>query len=648
MWIGSAVFAGGGDIIPRPAQVTELPGQFTLTPQTKIHVDADAADETETANQLIDLLAKPLGAKLVIESGDHVLPNEIVLTTKNADAALGSEGYAMTVKPGSVTISATTSAGLFYGVQSLRQLLPPEIESKEKVDGVAWTVPCVEIKDSPRFGWRGLMLDVSRHFEDKEQVEHLLDLMALHKLNTFHWHLVDDQGWRIEIKKYPKLTEVGAWRDGIGFNLDPKRSTFYRKEDGKYGGFYTQDEIREVVAYAAKLHIQIIPEIEMPGHSMAALAAYPQFGTSKNTAGVTTKAGVMDAIYDPADDATYAFLDDVLTEVAGLFPAPFIHIGGDEVPKGPWKKSEECQAFMKANGLKDENELQSYFVKRIEKIVESKHRRLIGWDEILEGGLAPGAAVMSWHGIGGAVTAAKAGHDVVLSPTSNAYFDYGQTHLKNQPPTIGGYLPLSVVYRFNPMPTALSAEQGKHVLGCQGNIWTEYMPNMKQIELMAFPRTCAMAELTWSPQDRKDYPDFLRRLEVLKKRLTVLGVNYFNDPNPEQEPIGMWRPKQMSQTPVTLKWDATAAITKSGKYQVTMQYTDGADRLDVSWVALEENGTEIGRDTHDGSTGASDKKNVYSLFVPTVKAGAKYVLRAQVRSDGGTDSTGSVMVTPVN
>jgi hexosaminidase len=401
-----------------------------------------------------------------------------------------------------------------------------------------------------------------------------------------------------------------------------------------------------VVAYAAKLHITVVPEIEMPGHSMAALAAYPQFGTTKQAGEVTTKAGVMDAIYDPSNEATYGFLDDVLTEVASLFPAQFIHIGGDEVPKGPWKKSASCQAFMKTHDIKNEDELQSYFIKRMEKIVESKNRRLIGWDEILEGGLAPGAAVMSWHGIGGGVTAAKADHDVVMTPTSNMYLDYSQTKRKGENPTIGGYVPLQKVYSFNPMPPKLSPDQEKHVLGVQGNLWGEYMPNMKQVEYMAFPRACALAEIAWSPQDRIDYKDFLRRLDEDEKRLTVLGVNYFVDKNPEPTAavIGNWTSRQMSEKDSPLSFDASKAITKAGKYTVTLQYTDGECRLDIASVALLADGAEVARDAHEGTTGASDKHNVYHLNVPSFKEGTKFTIVAQAHSDGGTDSNGTVLI----
>ncbi len=637
------LMANPGDVIPRPTSVAERPGQFALSATTAVCVDDASLDDT--AAVLVDLVAKPLGSSPAVRTGDAPA-GAIVLTHKGADPLMGDEGYTLSVTPAGVTIRATTTAGMFYGVQTFRQLLPPQIETRDKVTGVAWDVPCVEITDSPRCAWRGLMLDCARHFFDKGEVERLLDVMALHKLNTFHWHLTDDQGWRIEIKKYPKLTEDGAWRPGIGFRLDPKRSNHYDAA-GRYGGFYTQDDVREVVAYAAKLHITVVPEIEMPGHAVAALSVYPQLSSTTRPLTIAAGAGVMEGIYNPTRDETFDFLGDVLTEVAGLFPGPFIHVGGDEVPKGPWKKSAECQAFMRAHGFKNEDELQSYFIKRAEKLVESKGKRLIGWDEILEGGLAPGAAVMSWRGVGGAVAAANAGHDVVLSPTSNAYLDYGQTRRKDQPPTIGGNLPLRKVYALDLVPKGLSPDQVKHVLGAQGNVWTEYMPNLQQVELMAFPRACAIAEVTWTAHDRADYADFLRRWDGLKPRLKVMGVNYFDAPEPSVSmPIGNWVPSQMGTTFKPLEWDVSKAITKAGRYRVTLQYTDGACRLDVKWAALSSGGTEVARDTHDGTTGGSDRNNVYTLAVPSLATGARYTLTVLVRSDGGTDSHGTVTVAP--
>ena len=643
----AAAHADVGDVVvPRPAMVAARPGQFTLANPAVVCVD-DPALRT-TAAVLVDLLAHPMGVAptVAVITGDAPAAGGVLLTRKGADPSLGDEGYRLSVTPTGVVIRARATAGLFYGIQSLRHMLPPQVESKATVTGVAWAVPCVEVTDRPRCPWRGLMLDASRHFFDKAEVEQLLDVMALHKLNVFHWHLTDDQGWRVEIKKYPKLTEDGAWRDGIGFHLDPKRSDHYRPSDGKYGGFYTQDDIRAVVAYAADRHILVVPEIEMPGHAVAALSVYPEFSCDKRPQQVGTTAGVMDGVYDAGDDRTFAFLDDVLTEVAALFPGPYIHVGGDEVPKGPWKKAADCQALMKRLGLKSEDQLQSYFMRRVERIVESKGKRMIGWDEILQGGLAPGALVMSWHGLGGAVAAAKAGHDVILSPTSNAYFDYGQTHAKGQPPTIGGYLPLSKVYGFNPAPASLSADQAAHVLGAQGNVWTEYMPNLKQVELMAFPRASAMAEVTWTPHERTDYADFLRRLAPLEARLDVMGVAHFaGDGPPPAPPVGEWHPAQMGTTLHPLTWDATTAITHPGKYRVTLQYTDGGCRLDVKWVALSTaDGTELARDTHDGTTGGSDRDNAYLLTVPPDAAGTRYTLTAQVRSDGGTDSNGTVTV----
>jgi hexosaminidase len=632
--------AGAADVIPRPTQVTEMPGQFTINARTAICFEQPAGSKAarETAEELADLINPPTGLSLA-PSAEKPAGNFILFTqTSDRDEALGDEGYELKSTADSITVRANTGAGLFYGLQTLRQMLPVEIEKRQKVADVAWNVPSTVITDVPRYQWRGLMLDVSRHFEDKGEVEKFLDVMALHKFNRFHWHLTDDQGWRIEIKKYPKLTEIGAWRDGIGFNLDPKRSTHYR-EDGKYGGFYTQDEIREVVAHAAKLHIMVIPEIEMPGHATAAIAAYHEMSVGKKA---TTDAGVMHQIYDPSNEQTFAYIDDVLSEVAQLFPAPYIHIGGDEVPKQPWQNDPSCQAMIKSLGLKNEEELQSYFIKRVEKICTAKNRKMIGWDEILEGGLAPSATVMSWRGVSGGIQAAQEGHDVIMTPTSNCYLDYSQTRAKNQPPTIGGFLPLKAVYSFEPTPAKLTAEQARHVLGGQGNIWTEYMPNMKQVELMAFPRACALAEVTWSSADRRDYKDFLRRLDGFKKRLSILGVNYFEDPIGEVEPLASWTPAQMSETPVTLQWDATKLVTKPGTYHVDFEYTGGACRLDISSVTLQADGAEVAHDVHDGSTGGSDKHNHYQFNVPEVKPGAKYTLLARVRSDGGTDSNGSV------
>jgi hexosaminidase len=382
----------------------------------------------------------------------------------------------------------------------------------------------VKISDAPRFSWRGLMLDVSRHFYSKPEVEKLLDVMALHKLNTFHWHLVDDQGWRIEIKKYPRLTSVGAWRAGVGFGLPTNSTTAYRK-DGRYGGFYTQKDIREVVAYAQKRHITIVPEIEMPGHSMAALTAYPELGSGPDPFKIPLQGGVFRGIYSTASPKTYDFLENVLTEVFQLFPGKYIHIGGDEVPRGSWTNDAACQALMQREGLKTKEEMQSWFTRRMEKFINAHGKTLIGWSEIRQGGLAQSAVVMDW--IGGGREAASAGHNVVMSPTTHCYFDGPQSRdKKSEPKASGGFVALRKVYSFEPVPSGLAPEFAGHILGAQGNLWTEMVPNLKHAEYMIFPRMFALAEVTWSPKETRNYDGFLRRLKTDEHRLDQLGVNY--------------------------------------------------------------------------------------------------------------------------
>ena len=387
-----------------------------------------------------------------------------------------------------------------------------------------WQIPCVEIEDQPRFKWRGLMLDVARHFFTKEEVKQVLDAMALHKMNTFHWHLVDDQGWRIEIKKYPRLTQVGAWRKEIGFKLDPKASTAYGP-DGRYGGFYTQADIREVVAYAQARHITIVPEIEMPGHSTAALMAYPQFSCTGGPFNTDLPGGVFDGVYCAGNEETFVFVENVLTEVMALFPGKYIHVGGDEVTTDNWENAPNARPGCNSEGLKNGKELESYFIRRVEKIVNAHGHTLIGWSEIREGGLAQNAAVMDW--IGGAVEAARAGHDVVMTPLKDCYLDHYQSQdQSNEPHAIGGYLPLNEVYAFEPMPANLEPQYQSHILGAQGNCWTEYMPSLKHVEYMVFPRLCALSEVVWSPKDARNWDDFTQRLQVDLRRLDELGVNY--------------------------------------------------------------------------------------------------------------------------
>ncbi|MDB4709636.1 family 20 glycosylhydrolase [Flavobacteriaceae bacterium] len=441
------------------------------------------------------------------------------ITFKIDDSINNDEGYELDVSKNDITIKSKYAKGAFYAVQSLLQLIPLPSSAN------TFKIACINIKDEPQFKYRGMHLDVGRHFFSVDFIKKYIDLMARLKMNTFHWHLTEDQGWRIEIKKYPKLQEIAAFRNEtlIGhYNDQPHQF------DGKpYGGFYTQEQIKEVVAYAKTRQVTIIPEIEMPGHSQAAIAAYPELGCTRKQVEVATKWGVFNEVYCPKE-STFKFLEDVVDEVVTLFPGKYIHIGGDEAPKTNWKNCAHCQKLIKKEGLKDEHGLQSYFITRMEKYINSKGKQIIGWDEILEGGLAPNATVMSWRGTSGAIQAAKEGHDVILTPGSHCYFDHYQSENENEPLAIGGFLPLEKVYHFNPIPEGLTDKEATYVLGAQGNVWTEYMKTEKQVEYMAFPRAVALSEVLWSSPEHKNYQDFIHRLEQYQKRLDQLDVNYAN------------------------------------------------------------------------------------------------------------------------
>jgi hexosaminidase len=413
-----------------------------------------------------------------------------------------------------ITIKAPNPNGIFYGVESLYQLLPPEALGKSLTEGVNWSVPCVLIEDKPRFPWRGMHLDVGRHFFSIDFIKKYIDLLASYKMNIFHWHLTEDQGWRIEIKKYPKLTNIGSQRKETTGDSTP------------YGGYYTQQQIREVVKYAKEKFVTIVPEIEMPGHSLAALTAYPELSCTGGPFEVGTTWGVFEDVYCAGNNKTFEFLKDVLAEVIGLFPGKYIHIGGDECPKTRWKNCPKCQRRIKVNKLKNEEELQSYFIRKIDKFLTSKGKKLIGWDEILEGGLSPGATVMSWRGTEGGIAAANAGHDVVMNPTSHCYFDYYQGSPEREPKAIGGFLPLDTVYAFEPVPPNLTAKRIKYILGAQGNVWTEYIADENQAEYMVLPRMLAMSEVTWSDKDSRNFEDFTNRLRSHYARFDIRGYNY--------------------------------------------------------------------------------------------------------------------------
>jgi hexosaminidase len=517
-------------IVPQPVRVTPRVGQFRLTARTVIWSDAASGP---VARQLARYLEPATGFAFVVRTTGTPPANSITLRQDPSLRRLGNEGYTLDASSSRVSLRAPGPAGLFYAVQTMRQLLPPQIFRAAPVAGVAWTIPAVAIEDSPRFSWRGAHLDVGRHFMPKEFVRKYIDLLALHKLNTFHWHLTEDQGWRLEIRKYPRLTGVGAWRrESLVGRQSQQRDTTQWVFDGEpHGGFYTQDDAREIVAYAKARFITVVPEIEMPGHALAAIAAYPELGVSGEPVEVGRRWGVYSDILN-AEPSTVAFMQDVLTEVMEIFPGPYIHIGGDEADKAKWRITPRIAARIQELGVKNEDELQSWFIRQMDDFLTSKGRRLVGWDEILEGGLAANATVMSWRGTRGGIDAARSGHDVVMAPTSHTYLDFYQSeNVTAEPIAIGGFLPLERVYSFDPMPAELEAQYARHVLGGQAQLWTEYMKDSKKVEYMAFPRLTALAEAVWTPLDRKNFADYRVRLETHLQRLTALDVN-FRKPDP--------------------------------------------------------------------------------------------------------------------
>lgn len=502
-------------IVPMPTSLTPGEGVFHLDDKTVFSAKGEAAP---VARQIAATLRVSTGLPLKVTA---TRPSRSVVFKLADEEDLGQEGYRLKVTKDGVVVTAKTRAGLFYGGQTLKQLLPTAAFGDKKATGVKWDVPSVEIRDVPRFRWRGLMLDVARHFMPKSEVLKFIDLLAVQKMNSLHLHLTDDQGWRIEIKRYPNLTKVGAWRTEtvIGKNTG--------KYDGKrHGGFYTQKDLKDIVKYAADRFINVVPEIEMPGHAQAAIASYPELGNITTRLPVWTMWGVNKNVFN-VEDSTIKFLQNVLTEVMEVFPSKFIHVGGDECPKDQWKESARVQDLMKARGIKDEHALQSWFIQQMDKFLTAHGRRLLGWDEILEGGLAPGATVMSWRGMEGGIQAAKEGHDVVMAPTQFTYLDYYQAKPTDKEPlSIGGYLPLDKVYSFDPVPSEFTPDEAAHVLGTQCQMWAEYIATPEHLEYMAFPRACALAEVAWSPKAKKDFKDFEERMRVHLERLSQLHVHY--------------------------------------------------------------------------------------------------------------------------
>jgi hexosaminidase len=535
--LSSAVASGQNNtafisIIPEPVSVKQGTGIFILPKD--IIIEAPSQPGIKQAVWVLKDRFAITGSKVSVSTSSANATVKLVLNAKT-DNGLGDEGYTLSVTAKSILIKANKPAGLFYGVQSLLQLLPKEIESAVAVTNIQWTIPVVEIMDSPRFSWRGLMFDVSRHFFTKAEVKQFIDDMVRYKYNLLHLHLTDDEGWRIEIKGLPKLTEVGAWnvkKTGYFGTFSPPAAD----EPRDFGGFYTQDDIKELVQYAKERFVNILPEIDVPGHSLAAVVSYPELSCTPGADKYRVRSGeeimdwshgappivLVDNTLCPANEKVYVFLDKVITQVAQLFPFEYIHVGGDECPKNYWQKSDAIRDLMQREGLKNMEEVQSYFEKRLEKIVESKGKKFMGWDEILEGGLAPSAAVMSWRGVKGGIEAAKMKHEVVMSPTTYAYLDYMQSDVIMEP-RIYASLRLNKTYEFEPVPDGVEA---KYIKGAQANLWTEQVYNMRHEQYMVWPRAFAIAETVWSPKEKKNWNHFFAKVEKHFERFDVAEKKY--------------------------------------------------------------------------------------------------------------------------
>lgn len=581
-----SLYSGDLNIIPKPVKAERKSGYFTIDPTTRVVYNQ------EKIAYLSDFLNDFLRENFAV-----TLPQQTASTGASGtvsfllDPEVDDESYHVTITSQAITVTGG-EAGLFYGLQTLKQLISPD-------DSEGIRVPSAEIQDAPRFGYRGAMLDVARYFFSVEEVKRFIDLMAFYKLNTFHWHLTEDAGWRMEIEKYPLLTHIGAWRRGTQSNHDP--ASFDRLP---HGGYYTKQQMKDVVAYAAKRNITVIPEFDMPGHTLTVLAAYPEYSCTGGPFKVLEQWGIQEDVLCAGKEITYEFIEDVLDEMLEIFPSEVIHIGGDEAPKNRWKACPHCQARMKQENLKDEEELQSYFVRRVGSYLQSKGRKMMGWDEILEGGLAPNAMVMSWRGEEGGIEAARMGHEVVMAPNVFLYLDYYQGKPEEEPLNIWGDVPLRRVYEYEPFTPRIPAENHKYIVGLQGNLWMEYIHSLPKLDYMAFPRLAAVAEVGWS-EPRKDYDDFQSRLSANLRWLDKKGVN-FRVPNPigfrsidtDQEEVEIRMHPPIDNATIYYTLDGQDPLQYGTPYEVPFQVDLSAtDSVQLKCVVRTETGRISGTRT---------------------------------------------------
>jgi hexosaminidase len=659
-------------IIPQPVQMQIRPGIFTLCPTQQVTGASGHAmvrilvdnSSLENGQYLAATLRKSTGYEFKVGTNSSPGPvrSSILLTTVNALPSLGAEGYELTVAPDSVVIRAPTTDGVFHGIQSLLQLLPPEIFAQRTVPGVQWTLPCVYIQDQPRFAWRGVMLDVSRHFVDKQEVERLLDGMALHKINRFHWHLVDDHGWRIQILSYPLLTSVGAWRNGIDYGQNPSTSSAYNSL-GKYGGYYTQDDIREVVAYARQRHITVVPEIELPAHSTAGLASYPQFGTGNSGYNMDNISyGI--SMYSLAGPGCWTFFTNVLSEVMNLFPGQYIHCGGDEViatGDRKWTNYVYDATQMTALGISTTGgnssiqQYQRWFSTNICNFLRSNGRTMVGWSEFEAAGTITNAVLMDWLGSYASATASN-GQYVVMAPNGINYYEINDINSLLYEPffQVGNnpsYKTLSDVYNYEPVPANLAPAYTNYILGAQCNLWTEFVPSALNVEYKMFPRVCAEAEMTWTPKAQLNFSDFTNRLAVNVQRLDQMGLNYNRGTNIQ---IGSWGPS-LPTTATTVNYDITPYVNKAGDINVSFVYTSGSDGINVFSVALLENGTQVDQNTFTGFAGLANYTQTgnslggvayYVVRLPVFHPGSTYTIQASIAEHGTKISSNGKVFLP--